>query len=285
MTRAMLGGALGALASAAAAGTARAAEIVGAPVDWRLNLQQSGSGHMADVHLFHDWLLALVALILAFVLLLLLWVIVRYRAAANPTPGTRTHNPVLEVLWTVIPTLILVAVAVPSFRILYQGDVVPPADMTLKAVGSQWYWSYEYPDHGGFAFDAFQAFDGADFEPGRPFTRLLSTDTAVVVPSGTTVRVQVTANDVLHSWAIPALGVKMDAVPGRLNETWFRAEREGIYYGQCSELCGVNHGHMPIELHVVPPAAFEAWAAEAREIHARRDRPGSPTTLAARGAR
>lgn len=289
MTRATPGGLLRALASAAtatlAATTAGAAEIVGAPVDWRLNFQQSGSGHMTDIHVFHDWLLWVIALISAFVLLLLLWVIVRYRAAANPTPGTRSHNTLLEVLWTAIPALILVVIAVPSFRILNQAETVPPADMTVKAIGSQWYWTYEYPDHGDFAFDAFPAYDGEDFEPGRPFTRLLSTDNALVVPSGRTVRVLVTANDVLHSWTIPALGVKMDAVPGRLNETWFNADREGIYYGQCSELCGVNHGQMPIELHVVSPAAFDTWVAEAREIHARGDLPDADATLAARDAR
>ncbi len=284
MTFAKLFGTACAFVLFAIVGGVAAAETLGAPSPWHLNLQPPGSAHMADVNNFHDWLLVVIALISAFVLGLLLWVFIRYRAAANPIPGTRTHNPLIEILWTVIPAIILVVIAVPSFRILAQADVVPPADMTVKAIGNQWYWTYEYPDHGNFTFDAFPVEDGSDFEPGRPFVRLLSTDSRLVVPVDTTVRVQVTATDVLHSWAIPAFGVKMDAVPGRLNETWFRADREGIYYGQCSELCGYYHGFMPIELHVVSAAEFETWVTQAREEYAGHNLTND-TVLAARTAR
>ncbi len=258
---------------------AMATDIVGQPVDWGLGFQVASSQLMADIDAFHDALLWLIFLISLFVLALLVWVMVRYNATANPNPGTRTHNTLLEVLWTAIPAIILVVVAVPSFRILYAADVVPPADMTIKATGYQWYWSYEYPDHGDFYFDAFVVDSAEEFEEPRPFVRLLSTDLPIVVPVDTTVRVQVTAADVLHSWTVPALGVKVDAVPGRLNETWFRAEREGIYYGQCSELCGDYHGRMPIELHVVSQEAFDAWLVEAQTKFAHDPAAAEPVLL------
>ncbi len=258
---------------------AKAAEVVGQPVNWGLDLQAAGADMMDEIGRFHDLLLWVIFLISLFVLGLLAWVMVRYNRTANPTPGTRTHNPLIEVLWTVIPVVILVAIAVPSFRILYAADTVPPADLTVKATGYQWYWGYEYPDHGNFYFDAFVVDSAEEFEEPRPFTRLLSTDLPVVVPVDTTVRLQVTAADVLHSWAIPALGVKVDAVPGRLNETWFRARREGIYYGQCSELCGDFHGRMPIEVHVVSQTAFDAWVAEARTRFAQDAGPDAPVLL------
>ncbi|MDE0711234.1 MAG: cytochrome c oxidase subunit II [Rhodospirillales bacterium] len=267
------------LALACVATGAMAAEVVGAPVDWGLNFQVAGSEMMSELRRFHDWLLWLILAISLFVLALLVWVMVRYNASANPTPGTRTHNTVLEILWTAIPAIILVIVAVPSFRILYAADVIPPADMTIKATGYQWYWGYEYPDHGDFYFDAFIVDSADEFEEPRPFARLLSTDLPVVVPVDTTVRVLVTAADVLHSWTIPALGVKVDGVPGRLNETWFRAEREGIYYGQCSELCGDFHGRMPIEVHVVSQEAFDAWVAEAQAEFAHDSPLGEPVLL------
>ncbi len=258
---------------------AKADEIVGQPVNWGLNFQTAGSQLMAEIHAFHDALLWLIFAISLFVLALLVWVMVRFNASANPNPGNRTHNTVVEVLWTAIPVIILVVIAVPSFRLLYAADTVPAADMTIKATGYQWYWSYEYPDYGDFYFDAFVVESEEEFEEPRPFVRLLSTDVPVVVPVNTTVRVQVTAADVLHSWTIPALGAKVDAVPGRLNETWFHAEREGVYYGQCSELCGDFHGRMPIELHVVSQEAFDAWVAEAQEKFALKTVPSAPMLL------
>ena len=198
------------------------------------------------------------------VLGLMVYVMLRFNAKANPEPSKTTHNTLVEVVWTVVPILILVIIAIPSFRLLYYQRVLPEADMTVKATGYQWYWGYEYPDHGGFAFDSLMLND--DERGDQP--RLLATDTAMVVPVNTTVRVIVTGADVLHSWAMPAFGVKMDAVPGRLNETWFRAEQTGTYYGQCSELCGIRHAFMPIRVEVVEPEAFASWVVEAQAEYA-----------------
>ena len=177
-----------------------------------------------------------------------------------------THNTFLEIAWTAIPVLILVIMAVPSFKLLYKTDVIPEAHMTIKAIGHQWYWSYEYPDHGNFTYDAWMVQDAEEIEgQDRPFTRLLTTDTQVVIPVGKVIRVQMTSTDVLHSWTIPSLGVKKDAVPGRLNEIWLQADREGIFYGQCSELCGTNHGYMPIEVRAVSEEKFLSWIEQARD--------------------
>jgi len=189
---------------------------------------------------------------------------VRFSAKRNPEPSKTTHNTLVEVIWTVVPILILVVIAIPSFRLLYFQREIPQADMTVKAVGYQWYWGYEYPDHGGFAFDSLMLNDA---ERGDQ-PRLLATDTALVVPVGAVVRVVVTSADVLHSWAMPAFGIKMDAVPGRLNEVWFKADKTGTFYGQCSELCGIRHAFMPIRVEVVEPEAFAAWVDQAREEYA-----------------
>jgi len=205
-----------------------------------------------------------------FVLVLLAIIFVKFNTKAHPKATKTTHNTFLEIAWTAIPVLILVIMAVPSFKLLYKADVIPEAHMTLKAIGHQWYWSYEYPDHGNFTYDAWLVQDKEDIEgEDRPFTRLLTTDTRVVVPVGKVIRVQITATDVLHSWAVPSLGVKKDAMPGRLNELWFQADREGIFYGQCSELCGTNHGYMPIEVHAVSEEEFLAWIEEAKENYAK----------------
>ena len=227
--------------------------------NWQLGFQEAASPVMERIDGFHDFLLFVTGGICLFVLALLLFCIVRFNARANPTPSKTSHNNVLEVVWIVIPILILAVIALPSLRLHYLEVEIPEVDLTIKATGHQWYWEYNYPDHGDFSFDSFMLQDD-ELQPGQP--RLLATDVPVVVPVDATVRVLVTASDVLHSWAIPALGVKMDAVPGRLNETWFRAEKAGVYYGQCSELCGVNHAFMPIELHVVEPAQFDAWIEE-----------------------
>ncbi|WP_424424789.1 cytochrome c oxidase subunit II [Parvibaculum sp.] len=231
----------------------------GMAVDGQLGLQAAATPVMEDIRAFHDLLLAVTGGIVIFVTLLLLIVMVRFRHKKNPTPSKTTHNTLVEVAWTVIPVILLVVISIPSFRLLYKQVVIPEAELTIKATGYQWYWGYEYPDHGDISFDANIVAD-ADLKPGQP--RLLATDNAMVVPVGTTVRVIVTAADVIHSWAVPSFGVKIDAVPGRLNETWFRAEKTGSYYGQCSELCGPSHAFMPIDIKVVTKEEFAAWIAE-----------------------
>jgi len=243
-----------------ASGQALAAQ----PKEWQLNLQEPATENMSRIVQFNDFLLILMAIICVFVLVLMLYAMIRFSAKRNPEPSKTTHNTLVEVIWTVVPILILVVIAIPSFRLLYFQREIPQADMTVKAVGYQWYWGYEYPDHGGFAFDSLMLNDA---ERGDQ-PRLLATDTALVVPVGAVVRVVVTSADVLHSWAMPAFGIKMDAVPGRLNEVWFKAEKTGTFYGQCSELCGIRHAFMPIRVEVVEPEAFAAWVDQAREEYA-----------------
>lgn len=235
---------------------------------WQLGFQDAASPVMERLSGLHDLLLVIITLITIFVLALLAYACVRFRASANPTPSRRTHNTILEVAWTAIPVLILVVIAVPSFKLLYFMDQAENPEMTIKAVGRQWYWSYEYPDHGNFTFDAFLVED-QDLKEGQP--RLLQTTTELVVPAATDIRLLTTASDVLHAWAMPALGVKMDAVPGKINETWFRVEEPGLYYGQCSELCGTLHGFMPITLRAVPKDEFQTWVEQAQEQYAKAD--------------
>ena len=227
------------------------------PVDGGMGLQEAATPVMHDLTALHNWLVIAITAIVGFVLLLLIIVMVRFNSRANPTPSKTTHNTLLEVAWTVLPVMILVAIAIPSFRLLYKEIVVPEADMTVKAIGYQWYWGYEYPDNGDISLISNMVED-ADLEPGQP--RLFTADEAMVVPVNTTVRVIVTAADVIHAFAVPQFGVKIDAVPGRLNETWFRAEKTGMYYGQCSELCGTRHAFMPINVKVVTMEEFQAWS-------------------------
>jgi cytochrome c oxidase subunit II len=241
--------------------TGSVAHASGIANPWQKNLQDAATPVMESIIDFHNLLLVVITLIVIVVLVLLAYTIWRFGEKRNPVPSQTTHHTMLEMVWTVVPVIILVLIAVPSFKLLYLSDVVPKADMTVKAIAHQWYWSYEYPDNGKFTFDATMIPD-SDIKPGQH--RLLETDTVVVVPVNTTVRVQVTSTDVLHSWAMPSFGVKVDAVPGRLNETWFKATREGTFYGQCSELCGVNHGFMPIKLQVVSKQAFDAWVGKQR---------------------
>ena len=229
---------------------------------WQMNMQDAATPVAQQMHDFHDILLVLISVISVFVLLLLIYVMVRFNAKANPTPTRTTHNTLVEVVWTVVPVLILVAITVPSFKLLYFQDRTTQPDMTLKVTGHQWYWSYAYPDHGNIAFDSLMVPD-EEIKPGQH--RLLETDNRVVVPVDSNVRVLLTSDDVLHSWAVPAFGVKTDTVPGRLNETWFRAIRTGTFYGQCSELCGVNHGFMPITVEVVSKADFAKWVASKKK--------------------
>ncbi len=240
------------------------AALAAQPKPWQLGFQDAATDNMAQITSFNDFLLVLMAAITLIVLGLMVYVMLRFNAKTNPEPSKTTHNTLVEVVWTVVPILILVIIAIPSFRLLYYQRVLPEADMTIKATGYQWYWGYEYPDHGGFAFDSLMLND--DERGDQP--RLLATDTAMVVPVNATVRVVVTGADVLHSWAMPAFGVKMDAVPGRLNETWFRAEQTGTFYGQCSELCGVRHAFMPIRVEVVEQEEFASWVEEAKAEYA-----------------
>jgi cytochrome c oxidase subunit II len=236
------------------------------PEPWQLNFQPAASPVMERVESLHDLLLWIITLISIFVLALLVYACLRFRASRNASPSRRTHNTLLEIAWTAVPVLILVVIAIPSFKLLYFMDRIPEPDMTLKAVGHQWYWSYEYPDNGNFTFDAYMVADG-DLQEGQ--LRLLTTDNAVVLPVDTDIRVLVAATDVIHSWAVPAFGVKTDAVPGRINETWVRIEQPGMYYGQCSELCGDYHGFMPIMVRAVGKQEFEAWTKLAQEQFAR----------------
>ena len=231
------------------------------PKEWQLGFQNPASDSMRDIVSFHNnLLLPIIVAISVFVLFLMLYACVRFRASANPNPSKRTHNVTVEVLWTLIPCLILIVMAVPSFKILYKQDTIPKADLTIKAVGYQWYWGYEYPDE-NIIFDSYMI-EEKDLRADQP--RLLAVDNEVVVPVNKVVKVLITANDVLHAWALPAFGVKRDAVPGRINETWFKAEKEGTYYGQCSELCGIKHAFMPITVKVVSEEDYQEWLSEAR---------------------
>nr|WP_206374308.1 cytochrome c oxidase subunit II [Sneathiella chinensis] len=222
------------------------------------------------MHDFHQLLLVIITAITVLVLVLLVYVVVRFNRKANPNPSKTSHNTLIEIIWTVVPVLILVVIAIPSFNLLYFGDRVEKADMTLKAIGYQWYWGYEYMDEDGLAFEAVMLEDN-ELKEGQP--RLLATDNTVVVPVDTNIRLLITAEDVIHSWAMPALGVKMDAVPGRLNETWMRVEKEGMYYGQCSELCGARHGFMPIAVKAVSKEEYAKWLVEAKKKYAGIDAP------------
>jgi len=252
--------AIAALALLLPYGTALAG--LGQPSPWELGLQDSATPVMDDVVWLHNFVLWIVTGITIFVLALLITVMVRFNAKANPTPSRTTHNTLVEILWTVIPVIILVVIALPSFRILFFQLNTPPADLTVKATGVTWNWKYNYPDNGDFEYDSLMLLD-KDLTPGQP--RLLSVDNEMVVPVNKTVRVLVTGFDVIHSFTVPSFGIKIDAVPGRLNETWFKAVKEGWYYGQCSELCGKDHAFMPIAVHVVSEQAFNAWIEEAKK--------------------
>ena len=229
---------------------------------WQLGFQEAVTPVMRLINDFHNLLLVITFAIAIFVFALLIFCLIRFNAKANPVPSATTHNTLIEILWTVVPIIILMVIAVPSIKLLYLQREIPKADFTIKAIGNQWNWTYEYPDHGGFSFTSFMV-ENKDLKQGQP--RLLAVDNNVVVPVGKTIRVIVTASDVIHGWAIPAFGIKMDGVPGRLNETWFKAEKTGIFYGQCSELCGVRHAFMPIAVEVVSEQKFKEWVAQAKK--------------------
>ena len=263
------------------AGGGLAHASLGQPSPWQLGLQQSATAVMDGIITFHNFLLIIITLITIFVLGLLVVVMVKFNARANPVPSRTTHNTLLEVLWTVVPVLILVAIAVPSFRLLFLQLEIPKADLTVKATGKQWYWSYSYPDNGPFEFDSLMLKDG-ERKPDQP--RLLSVDNEMVVPVNKVVRVLTTGADVIHAFAVPSFGIKIDAIPGRINETWFKATKEGMYYGQCSELCGRDHAFMPIAVRVVSEQAFATWVGQAKQKYAgsgNGNESAPPTALAA----
>ena len=250
-----------------------------APEPWGIDLQPAATESADKIHSFHELLLYIIIGVTLFVLALLIIVMVRFNRRANPVPSKTTHNTLIEVIWTIVPVMILVVIAVPSFKLLYANEKIPSdIALTIKAIGKQWYWTYEYPDNGNFTFDANMLPD--DKRGDQP--RLLAVDNFVVVPVNTKVRLIVTAADVIHAWAMPAFGKKIDAVPGRLNELWFEARDPGIYYGQCSELCGANHAFMPIGVKVVTKEEYAAWVAQAQQEFGKADQ--APVSLAAASA-
>ena len=255
-----------ALITALGLGGGSAWAALGQPVDWQLGFQDAGTPVMEDIVWFHDYLLlGIITAIALFVLVLLIIIMVRFNATRNPTPSRTTHNTLIEVLWTAIPVLILVVIAIPSFKLLFYQLNLPPADVTVKATGNQWFWSYTYPDNGNFEFNSILV-PTDKLKPGQ--LRLLTVDNEMIVPVNKVVRVQTIGADVIHSFAVPSFGIKIDSVPGRLNETWFKATREGVYYGQCSELCGRDHAFMPIAVRVVSEQAFNAWVEDAKKKYA-----------------
>jgi len=274
----------------AALATVPAIAGTGMPSPWQMNLQGAATPVAEFIHWFHDWLNIIIAIVTLFVLALLVYVVFRFNEKANPVPSKTTHNALLEVCWTVIPVLILVVIAIPSFRLLKLQLEVPQADLTLKVTGKQWYWSYEYAqDNGAFGFDSLMLDEKQRAEAiaskkiaEAEAPRLLAVDNEAVVPVGKIVRVQVTGADVIHKFTVPSFGIKIDAIPGRLNETWFKAEREGIYYGQCSFICGQNHAYMPIAFRVVSQERYAAWLTEAKQKFANAEDAGSKFAAASK---
>jgi cytochrome c oxidase subunit 2 len=267
----LLGGA------AAFAGWGASGAFAQAPRSWEIGFQPAASPIMERIESFHNMLLIIITLIVLFVVGLMIWAMIRYNEGRNPVPSRTSHNATIEVLWTVVPVLILVMIAIPSFRLLYAQNSFPKADLTIKAIGHQWYWSYEYPDQGNLTFDSYLVED-SDLKPGQP--RLLTVDNEVVVPVHKVVYILTTGSDVIHSWTIPAFGVKMDAIPGRVNSTWFVAEKTGVYHGQCSELCGSRHAYMPITVRVVSEEDYKKWieAAKKKFASAAPASPAQPST-------
>lgn len=252
----------------------------GQPSPWQTSMQTPVTETAMFLGSLHNGVNVVMALITAFVLLLLIIVIVRFNEKSNPNPSKTTHHAGLEIAWTVIPALILVGIAIPSFRLLTMQIQLPKADITVKAVGHQWYWSYEYPQEqgGGFGFDSYMLSREDAQKANQP--PLLAVDNELVLPAGKTIVVQVVGADVIHNFAVPSFGVRMDAVPGRLNQTWFKTDKEGMYYGQCSRLCGSNHAYMPIAIRIVSPEKYAEWLVEAKKKFASLD--SKPVTVATR---
>jgi cytochrome c oxidase subunit 2 len=239
------------------------------PQNWELGFQTPASPVMEQIESFHHFVLIIITLVTLFVLALLIWIVIRYNHRANPVPSKVSHNTTLEVIWTLVPVIILVVIAIPSFKLLYYEAEIPPPDLTIEAIGKQWYWTYDYASAGNFQYDSLGLSDDKAQAAGEP--RLLGVDNPLYVPVNKVVKVETTGADVIHSWAVPQFGVKMDAVPGRINPTWFKATMIGTYYGQCSELCGARHAYMPIEVKVVSEADYEAWLAKAKKKYASND--------------
>src|SRR5258708_4605781 len=246
-----------AVAGVALAASGAASAQLGEPAPWEYKLQEAATPVMENICTFHNFLTVLIFVITLFVLGLLIAVVVKFNAKANPVPSRTTHNTLIEVAWTLIPVLILVSIAVPSFRLLFQELDIPKADLTIKVTGKQWYWSYDYPDNGKFEFDSLLAQDK------KP--RLLGVDNEMVVPVNKVVRIQTTGADVIHSFAVPAFGIKIDSIPGRLNETSLKDTKLAMFYGQCSELCGKDHAFMPIVVRVVNDQEFATWVEGAKK--------------------
>jgi cytochrome c oxidase subunit 2 len=256
--------------AATAFGAAARAELLGAPHEAQIGFLPANTPIQSDIEWFHNWILLPVTLAISLLVLALLgYVVYRFNERANPTPSRTSHNGPLEIAWTVLPALVLVVIAVPSFRLLADQLIIPAPDMTLKVTASQWHWNYGYPKNdGGFSFDSLIKED-KDLKPGD--IRLLSVDNPVYLPVGKVIEVDVTSQDVIHSFSVPSFGVKIDAIPGRLNKAWFKAEQEGVFHGQCSNICGIDHAFMPIEFHIVSQKAYDAWLAGAKKQFAGAD--------------
>ena len=238
------------------------------PKAWQFGFQDPATDLMGKVISLHNGISIVMAGVTLFVLILLFYVSFRFSAKRNPNPSSTTHNTILEILWTAIPVIILVIMAIPSFKLLYQQEKTDDYDMTVKIIGHQWYWEYEYPDYGNFYFESYMV---QDQDLKKDDIRLLTVDNPLVIPANTNIQILITAGDVLHSWAVPSMGIKTDAVPGRLNETWVNVKEPGTYRGQCSEICGSGHGFMPTVVKVLPKADFLAWVEEAKNSYAIND--------------
>ena len=268
---------IGLLTLLALAVTATAAFAL--PVNWQTGFQPAASPIMDQIESFHRELFWIITAVSLFVLGLLVWIVIKYRASVNATPSKVHHNTILEVAWTLIPVIILVVIAIPSFKLLYYEAEIPTPDVHVRAIGKQWFWTYEIPGaDAGFTYDSLGLSDADAAKKGEP--RLLGVDNILEVPVNKVVEIETTGADVIHSWTIPQFGVKMDAVPGRLNHTWFKATETGTFYGQCSELCGARHAYMPIEVKVVSDAEYAQWLADSKKKFAALD-PG-PTRFAAK---
>jgi len=251
------------------------------PQPWEMGMQPPATPVKDRLTSFHDELLVITSLITLFVLGLLLYVIVRFHHERHPVPTRTSHNTVIEMLWTVVPVLILVIIAIPSFKLMYYMDRVPNPDMTIKVTGHQWYWTYQYPDQAGLSFDS-NLIPEADLKSGQK--RLLDVDNPLVVPVDTVIRVYVTGTDVIHSWFVPSFGVQEYAVVGRLNESWMKVEQPGVYYGQCNQICGINHAFMPIEIRAVSKDDFQRWLGDAKKQFAHNDDGGDVVRVAVSAA-
>jgi cytochrome c oxidase subunit 2 len=271
------------LAFGAGAALAQQAPMVGAPVPWGMGLQASGGPIKDAILSFNTLVFWLMVAITIFVFLLLVYVVWRFRASANPNSSQTSHNTPLEIAWTVVPVLILLVIAIPSFRLIYYQDRAVDADMTINVQGRQWYWHYAYPDHGNFTFDSYPVAN-EDIRPANGQIRGLSVDNPLVIPVGANIRILTTGQDVIHSFFVPSLGVQKYTIPGRTLETWIRADRPGVFYGQCNQICGVNHWFMPIEVRAVPREEFNAWAAQARTRFAAGQPPTHPAEIATAAA-